>query len=614
MRTFDERNRDVQNRLEKKRRTRRRVYGAVALCCVLALALVLFVPLRSTPPSVAKYSGSPYYSLIYKINDYLYEPPAYANRFEMAADAVQNWVSGISDGNGTAANEAPSDGLGLVDEGGYASYVEVTDNQVEGVTEGDLFKRSDRYIFYLTSDGLKVYTIDRENSQLAGSYSWTEEEEDWSCYWADDREMYLSEDCSTVTLLLSGASKTKGAQVLVISLDVQDPAHISRIGSVRMDGSYLSSRTVDGKLMILTQYRCYNPNLEEPESFVPALYTAQGEQLLAAEDIYSPDTLSSLRYTVLAMLDQKSLEVTDTSAFLSYSDTMYVSGAHLFATRAYSETTESESRSMTQITCLGYGPEGFTDCGSVNVEGSVKNQYSMDEQDGVLRIVTSTSRSTVTAGSGSYDSSWVKVSGTQENVNLSCYSIADWSLIAQVEAFAPEGDQAESVRFDGDKLYVCTAVVVQLTDPVYFFDLSDYNNIQYTDTGVIGGYSSSLVQFGGSLLGIGYGDSWELKVEIYEQGQERVEPICSYTRRSSFSEDYKSYFIDRENRLVGLAAEDWDSGNTVYLLLHYNGYDLYEVLNVTLGTNGDLDDVRATEIDGWLYILWGNELYVREIK
>lgn len=601
MRTFDERNKDVYSRLEKKRRARRRAYGAVALCCVLAIALVLFVPFRNTPPSMAKYSGSPYYSLICKINDYLYEPPEFANRFEMLASNLQNELAAKGDSlPGDVIWEAPvasPDGMGQ----SSGQSVEVTDNQVAGVSEGDLFKRTDRYLFYLNRDLKRVeaYSIEQDQSKLVGSYELLPGQ-DGAFYYNWPREMFLSEDGQTLTLLLSNETKA-GVELSIVNLDVRDPSNIQETGLVRMDGRYITARLVNGQLLVMTNLSCPNVDLEKPESFVPSIHSAAGDQLIDAEKIQAPDQLTSLRYTVLAMLDQKSLEVTDTAAFLSFSDTMYVSGAHIYATRQYSQDGEGLRKTMTQISCLGYGPAGFTDCGSVNVEGSVKNQYSMDEQDGVLRVVTSTSESAVQPTDGFLYEPISAPAG--RNVSLYCYSVADWSLVAQVEKFAPEGDQAASVRFDGNKLYVCTAIVVQLTDPVYFFDLSDYNNIQYTDTGVIGGYSSSLVQFGGSLLGIGYGDNRELKVEIYEQGQDRVEPIFSYTRRASFSEDYKSYFIDRENRLVGLAVEDWDSGDMVYLLLHYDGYEVRELLCLTLDPAGVPSEVRSTMIDGWLYIL-----------
>ena len=61
---------------------------------------------------------------------------------------------------------------------------------------------------------------------------------------------------------------------------------------------------------------------------------------------------------------------------------------------------------------------------------------------------------------------------------------------------------------------------------MFAFDLSDYANIKYTDTGTIPGYSLSLNEFAfDSLIGIGYGDSSvTLKIELYESNDTAVYP------------------------------------------------------------------------------------------
>jgi uncharacterized secreted protein with C-terminal beta-propeller domain len=246
---------------------------------------------------------------------------------------------------------------------------------------------------------------------------------------------------------------------------------------------------------------------------------------------------------------------------------------------------------------MSYRGDRLEQKGSAVVEGSVKNQYSMDEYQGVLRVVTSTNK-TVTQ----YHDNGTVSGMVQRNANLYCIDLENFSVVACVEAFAPEGEQAESVRFDGNMAYVCTAEVITLTDPVYFFDLSDLSNITYKDTGTIDGYSSSLVDFGeGLLLGIGVGAERNLKIEIYEQTQTGVESLCAYEQNALFAEAYKSYYIDRENSLVGLCIYPLSGQKPIYVLLHFDGYELNELLRVPVSV-GDLASVRAVLIDGWLYV------------
>jgi len=65
-----------------------------------------------------------------------------------------------------------------------------------------------------------------------------------------------------------------------------------------------------------------------------------------------------------------------------------------------------------------------------------------------------------------------------------------------------------------------------------------------------------------------------------------------------FSEDYKSYFIDRENGYIGLGVYD-ASGDGQYLLLSFDGYKLHLEKNLLL--IGDNAKKRGVVIDGYLY-------------
>jgi uncharacterized secreted protein with C-terminal beta-propeller domain len=312
------------------------------------------------------------------------------------------------------------------------------------------------------------------------------------------------------------------------------------------------------------------------------------------------------------LLDEKTLTPLGDAAFLSYSQEVYVSADSIYATSQYTERTElddgyTHSEVMTEIARLSYADGTLTPMGKTSVKGSVKNQYSLDEYKGVLRVVTTTNsrkfKETITGNNASVTIPSANDSGI--GAALYCIDINTWETIAKVENFAPEGETVESVRFDGDKAYVCTAVVITMTDPVFFFDLSDLNNISVKDTGVIDGYSSSLVNWGdGYLLGIGFNDQRQLKIEVYEEGETGVNSVTAYELDAGFSLDYKAYFIDRENRLIGLCVVDYSKNHEDrhrYIVLHFDDFQLREVLNVGFITSPDY--CRATLIDGYMYIL-----------
>ena len=78
--------------------------------------------------------------------------------------------------------------------------------------------------------------------------------------------------------------------------------------------------------------------------------------------------------------------------------------------------------------------------------------------------------------------------------------------------------------------------------------------------------------------------------------------MAVYEADADFSEDYKAYYIDRENGLVGLHIYDYSEGINEYLLLRFDGYNLVPVAEIAL-TSSNCDTTRAAIVDGWLYVL-----------
>ncbi len=622
MKTYDERSRDVAEKMGnlKKRRSRNRVITGISLCLTVVLIAALFLPYDKNPPSVERYARNPYYKVIKKLNQLTYRPPQYDNAAEQLYGDLSN-VLGVMVPedmmNGSAAALGDASGEGN-------TYVEVTDNQVQGVIEADIFKRSDKYLYYLSGTLLKVYEIAGEDTTEVGSFSLLgfnaqDVMEDSSDYaYVNTAEMYLSVDCTTVTLVINGYSKAIGSVTVLLNLDVTDPENITQLDYVLFPGNLISSRMADGKLLLTYNYRVSSDlDYDEPETYVPSYGKPGDMTCIDPKDIICPDTARDTRYTVICQVDGKTLAVEDSKALLSYAQELYVSENAIYATHSFSEKKKVDSdvyytQTMTKITGIGYG-EKLQYWGSIDIEGNVKNQYAMDEYENILRVVTNTSMTHYEERRENGHVYSYRLDVSQRNVSLYCIDLNAWEVEALVGGFAPDGETAESVRFDGAAAYICTAEVITLTDPVYFFDLSDLENITYTDTGTIDGYSSSLVQLGdGFLMGIGFGDERQLKIEVYEEYQDQVVSVDAWEEQANFSPAYKSYLIDRENDLVGLAIQQWDSGDCQYLLLHFDGYELHEVLRVELEYHG-IDTTRACIIGEHIYILTQGGLLVEKL-
>ncbi len=587
--------------VRKKRFTGLTKFAAIAACIAIiftSLGLYLFLPGDIFTPDVTRYEGSEYYEIITRIEPFYRRGPS--NKFDEIFGATMDEDMIFS----------PSAGGDVAEDTSNGQYVEVTDNQVAGVIEGDLIKRSDSHIYYLSDEVLYVYSIEGEESKLAGSYK-IEKPDGAQFVYSYKQEMFLSEDASTVTLIYPYRNNDGETVVSIMAIDVSSPGEMREASSVEIYGSYLSSRLTDGKLLVISSYRPESPNYKKPETFVPKVDTGAGVELLPLDSITYPDELSSTTYTVVTSLDAATLNIDGTHAFLSYSENLYVSTDAIYATRGYTDRQEVDGGAVytqkTNVSKLSYAEGKLEFVGTFTVDGAVNDQYSLDEHKGVLRMVTTTNK---------YGTN---VPNLSTNANLYCIDATTFEIIATVESFAPWGESVRSVRFDGDTAYVCTSI--QLSDPVFFFDLSDLDNITYTDTGTIDGFSTSLINFGnGFLVGIGVGSqSSTLKIEVYTEDGGVVVPLCSYELENThYSTEYKSYYVDRKNQLIGLGVRSYsgekfnNKGGTGYILLSFDGFALHELLSVAI--DGEPRDMRGVYIDDCFYVLSDANFTVKKIS
>ena len=591
--------------VQKNRFTGLTKFAAIAACFAIiftSLGLYLFLPGDLFVPDITKYEGSEYYEIITRIDPFYRRGPS--SRFDdlfgaKAEDVDSGTVFEPTAGADTAVNESTSGD----------KYVEVTDNQVAGVIEGDLIKRSDSHIYYLANEVLYVYSIEGEGSKLVGSFK-IEKPNGAQFVYSYKQEMFLSEDAKTLTLIYPYRAKDGETVVSIKAIDVSAPAEMREASRVEIYGSYLSSRMTDGRLLVISSYRPTSPNYKKPETFIPKVDTGAGVEVLPLVSIVYPEELSSTTYTVVTSLDTE-LNIGDTYAFLSYSENLYVSTDAIYATRGYTDRQEVEGGAVytakTSVSKLSYTEGKLEFDGTFTVDGTVNDQYSLDEHAGVLRMVTTTNK----YGYG--------VENLTTNANLYCIDPTTLEILTSVENFAPWGESVRSVRFDGDAAYVCTSI--QLSDPVFFFDLSDIENITCTDTGTIEGFSTSLINFGnGFLVGIGVGgQSSTLKIEVYTKDGDTVVPICSYQLKNTYySTEYKSYYVDRKNQLIGLgiinySGEKFDNrGGSGYILLSFDGFALHELLDIAI--DGEPRDMRGVYIDDCFYILSKDKLVVETIS
>lgn len=693
MKSYSERAEATREKIKtykiKAKARRKKIISVVSLCACLLIVLniLMFVPYTTYPSgykNVNAYKNSEYYDVIKEISVIRYGEDvkpvrkSFLQRFadsfkERGDDSANSGDMGNAGNDWSAAPDAPGasspDGSSSGSSSSGERYEETTDNQVAGVTEGDLIKRTNKYIYYLplkyyyaSSISLRVYPIAGIETECITEF--TIKPLTNYQYNNRDAEMYLSENGTTVTLVLPTYrqwQQDKGKYYQnnyteVVNIDVSDHSDIKITGRYLVSGVYVSSRLVNGELLLVTNFSVpYNVGFEDVEQFIPSTGANGAMSCIPAIDIHCPKKSENARFTVVCSVDAATLEERGSEAFLSYSQNVYVSENNIYLTngyRNYSELPLDKSHWLrgddyhyvyedkTEISRVEYGNK-LEYKGSFTVDGGVKDRFSMDEKDGVLRVVTSLSRSEF-VHSGNYYNSY-----RTNGASLYCIDIQTYETVGKLENFAPEQDTVQSVRFDGDKVYVCTAIVIILTDPVFAIDIFDYNNIHFVDTGEIPGYSIALRKFyGDTLLGIGYdGNDWSarnLKIELYKETESAVESAATFTYADDgywydgqyyqhanvqFSAEYKAYFIDAERGLIGLAltvnAFGSDSNGFMeirqnrYILLQYDGENLNLLLDIELEDEENYyfyNTTRAAYVDGAFYLLTPRGLTVKELN
>ena len=592
-RNADEIKRELKREKRQKRKWLR--YGILVTACALlvALNLWLFIPYRVTPPSVAEFSSNPYYSVIQKINLAQYKKPKYKNNF-------QKLIRG-----GFFPMKAMDGGMPEMNE-----YVETTDNQVEGVIEADLIKRTQTHAFYLQKNTVRVYSIDKENSRLIATYVINVN----AAYINVNCEMFLSEDGKRLSVIIPYVNNGDyQGRLDLISLSVEDPTTIFEIGRITLNTEYNTSRYVDGNLLILGSYTVSQKvDFSNKENFIPSI-TINDEQIYTSLDnIVAPDVLSKTSYTVVCKIDEQTLNVEGFTAFLSYTQAVYVSNDFVYVGRTFDDkqiiSRNKEFKiAMTEIIPISYKEEGLKIKQSITIAGEINNQYSLDEYEGKLRVVTTTQESEEYT-----DGRYMSRTSLKTNANLYAIDLESMQIVASVQNFAPDGESVKSARFDKNMVYVCTSIYV--SDPVFFFDLTDLNDIKVKDTGTIGGFSTSLVNFGeGYLLGIGVGESGSyLKVEVYKESEDQVLSVCKYEDEVRYADNYKSYYINRQSKLVGLAVRNSLIGQTSYLLLNFNDDTLNVIFSVPLSSE-NLYFARMILVDEYAYVFIEDEFKIIKI-
>ncbi|MYF43406.1 MAG: hypothetical protein F4216_08950 [Acidimicrobiaceae bacterium] len=392
-----------------------------------------------------------------------------------------------------------------------------TNVQEAGVDEADIVKTDGNRIFTLSSGQLVV--VDAASRRAVGSVAVAD---GWG------RELFIDGD-GLLLITRSHSESGDGSETVLQRIDVSGDAP-RIIETLNVQGNYISARSVGGTARVIMRYdpqwnfpfvfpqndsaedvaeaanraAVLNSTLDDwlPHYTFGSADSSTGSLMVPCDDVHAPSVFSGFGVTtVISVPISGDFDPSSSTAVMAPGDTVYASTGSLYVatTRwldpdefggeedwdedAWRETWQERRTSVHRFDISG---DAAAYASSGEVLGVIRNQFSLSEHNGYLRVVT-----TVGDPWGEESESHVRVLSTDGDVLMEVGSVGDIG----------RGENVQSVRFVGDIGYVVT---FRQIDPFYTIDLSDPTDPRILGELKIPGFSSYLHPISDTLvLGVG---------------------------------------------------------------------------------------------------------------
>jgi len=483
-----------------------------------------------------------------------------------------------------------------------------TNNQIEGVDEGDIIK----------VDGGNIYVLNQAGFYIVSAYDGQMETlcevklENYVPY-----EMYVDGDTLVLIggvyepsnyyynmdlAIAPGCCWYPGTQKTDIRLyDISDRTAPVLQRQQTITGNYNTSRLIDGTLYYIVNYYFY---YGQEDSYIPKIADSAvnggAEQEIDPSQIKFFDDIPNYNYIITGSVKLNGAEAM-LQAYLGAGNTVYVSQSTLYVTstdysanytrKGLTINYDYSGMAKTRIVRIRLSDLAFT--GKTTLEGTIKDRYSLDEYDGYLRVATT--------------SSFYK--DNARHLYSSVYVLGDdLSTVGTITDIAP-GETIYAVRFNEEEGSIVTFVQ---TDPLFKLNLSDPTNPTISEGLKKDGVSYYLHYVEGTdyVIGLGrstsvdqYGNTeWKgLEVVLFDYSGEEAVILDTYVigNACSYAEalyNPKAILYDKDRDIFAFAAEEWYYINEGYYNSYYQSGQSLFVFGFSTGElvlKGKLSDIES---------------------
>ncbi|MBQ8203403.1 MAG: beta-propeller domain-containing protein [Clostridia bacterium] len=611
-----------------------RVGTALAACVAIVLG-VIFIPNNSVKVNAESLTAADSYNEIYKIfeaqnkssffdnllgglgKDEVYEYYYEYSDTEDAGDTATGTITESSNTSGLKGSQ-PEGSVNMEEsEDAQNEYSETTE-QVAGVSEADIVKTDGKNIYYIENNVLNILSAEGKASSLLSKTVITGEY-DVMC-----NEMFLKGN--HIIILKTDVYETSGNKTSVVIYDISNPKNPVKVAESCQEGYYTSSRMIGDYIYLISNCPINIKNIDkkDPSTFVPTIECKDEETTVPADSIYRyDDEITTNRYTVIAAYNYKDGTLSGTASLLGGTDQLYCSTENIilantrYNSKEYDEYEDHiESYTVVSRLAIKDGKLEYKTTGQV--DGTLENQFFIDEHKGYFRFVTTvTETKYVTQKFENSDNEFVSAT----NDTSARLTVLDGELkkIGEIKDLA-KGERVYSVRFMGDTAYFVT---FRQTDPLFSADLADPKNPKILGELKIPGFSEYMYPYNdGKLLGFGMeadektGRTSFLKLSMFNildpaNVTEEDKTVINGYYYSPALNSHKAMMVNIGRNLIGFAATDYD--NIKYMLYNYTGEGFENLASIDIEAYYE-GSVRGLFVKDGFYIITDTQLKVLDIN
>ena len=490
-----------------------------------------------------------------------------------------------------------------------------TNIQEENVDEADIVKTDGNYIYYLSDQKLSV--ISENNNSKISEVKYSNEEK----FYPSELYLYqnklvvigqISEYDPNMTVCYDLLYAPKGTTKAIV-YNLMDKTNLKVEREIELDGNYLDSRMIGEYVYIITNQPIYINNEEEidADKYKPTYKdTAQKDNYrkVEFEDIQYFEGSKENSYLNVMAFSVNTKREAKVESFLGAGNTVYVSENNIYITKTIWEQEDEIDTSNTEIIKLNIDKMKIQYISKAKIEGTIKNQFSLNEYNGNLRVAT-----TITG----YSTKTYEIEKLQNNLYILNENLEQ---IGKLENLA-ENESIRSVRYMGDKAYIVT---FENTDPLFVIDTSDPTNPEVLGELKLPGYSEYL-QFWDEthIIGIGYdadlkGNITGMKMSLFDISDSKNPKEVSNVKlgdKGTYTEaiyNHKVLLISKKENIIAFPifieekSKDTFQGAIVYTVDVTKGFnEKGRIAHVSV--NDTSPDVYKKQIERIIFI--GNKFY-----